>query len=196
VLPLVTFLEVCSERHITRRTYSTPNKADGCPICRKQLQNHIKRRFVRCGAGRGVPLFVEETRVAPVFAAAVGLTAQAKSAASCVGVVLGPEHSIYNSSCRFGGGDRLVLGRRPLFDLLHQPRAMMNVEQYLKREPEGETEVLGGNIPPKPLSTASNTQCDLDLNPGRCSGKPVTNCLSYSTAFFYFYPVRINFCSM
>jgi hypothetical protein len=45
------------------------------------------------------------------------------------------------------------LVRRPLFGLLYQPRIimMMNVEQLVEWELAGETEVLGGNLPPLPL---------------------------------------------
>jgi hypothetical protein len=55
---------------------------------------------------------------------------------------------------------------------------MMSVEQSMEEE---ETEVLRENMSAA-LSTINPTWPDPDSNPGRRSGKPVTNCLSYGTA--------------
>jgi hypothetical protein len=47
----------------------------------------------------------------------------------------------------------------------------------------GETKVLGENLPQRHFCPSQNpTRPDPGLNPGRCGGKPVTNCLSYGTA--------------
>jgi hypothetical protein len=61
---------------------------------------------------------------------------------------------------------------RPPIGLLCQPRVIMMMEKLVEWWLEGEIEVLGENLP----------QCP-DANPGRRGGKPVTNRLSYGTAF-------------
>jgi hypothetical protein len=58
---------------------------------------------------------------------------------------------------------------------------MMNVEQSVKWELAGETEVLGENLPIATLSTTNHIWLDLGSNPRRRNGKPATNRLSYGT---------------
>jgi hypothetical protein len=60
---------------------------------------------------------------------------------------------------------------------------MRSVEQSVEWELAGETEVLGGNRPSATLSTTNPTWPDLGSNPGSRGGKPVTNRLSYGTAW-------------
>jgi hypothetical protein len=57
---------------------------------------------------------------------------------------------------------------------------MMIVEQPVEWELAGENEVLGENLPQCHIvHHKSHMTCS---NPGRCSGKPATNRLSYGTA--------------
>jgi hypothetical protein len=60
----------------------------------------------------------------------------------------------------------------------------MNVEQSVKCELVGETEVLGENLsqPNATLSTTNPAWPDLGSNPDRRGGKPVNNRLSYGMA--------------
>jgi hypothetical protein len=63
---------------------------------------------------------------------------------------------------------------------------MMNVEQSVKRELAGETEVLGDNLPQcQFVHHQSHMSSDLGSNLGRRVGKPATNRLSYGTALNY-----------
>jgi hypothetical protein len=58
----------------------------------------------------------------------------------------------------------------------------MSVEQLLEWVAR-ETEVHGENCISAALSTSKHTWPDLGSNPGHRKGKPVTNHLSYDTAF-------------
>jgi hypothetical protein len=57
----------------------------------------------------------------------------------------------------------------------------MIVEQSVKYELAGETEVLGENLPQCHFVHDRSQWPDLGLNPGCCGGKPATNRLSYGT---------------
>jgi hypothetical protein len=66
--------------------------------------------------------------------------------------------------------------------LLCQPRVIMKmiVEKQMECRLEGETEVLGENLPQRHFCPTQNpTWPDPVLNPGRRGGKPATNRLSY-----------------
>jgi hypothetical protein len=78
---------------------------------------------------------------------------------------------------------------RPLNGLLCQPRVIMMMEKSAEWL-AGETEVLGENLPNAALST-TNPTCYPEANPGRHAGKPVTNRLSYGTAFMSEYLTSI-----
>jgi hypothetical protein len=56
------------------------------------------------------------------------------------------------------------------------------VEQLVEWRLAGETEVLGENLPQRPLSTTNPTWADPGSNPGRRGGKSATNRLSYGAA--------------
>jgi hypothetical protein len=58
----------------------------------------------------------------------------------------------------------------------------MIVEQSVKCELTGETEVLGENLLSATLSTTNPTWSDQGSNPGHRDRKSATNCLSYGTA--------------
>jgi hypothetical protein len=69
--------------------------------------------------------------------------------------------------------------------LLCQPRMIvkMIVEKQMECRLEGETEVLGENLPQRHFCPPQNpTWPDPGLNPGRRGGKPATNRLSYGAA--------------
>jgi hypothetical protein len=70
--------------------------------------------------------------------------------------------------------------------LLCQPRVIVNtiLEKQMECRLTRETEVLGDNLPQRHYCPSQNpTWPDPDLNPGRRSGKPTTNRLSYGAAF-------------
>jgi hypothetical protein len=77
--------------------------------------------------------------------------------------------------------------------LLCQPRVIvkMIVEKQMECRLVGETEVLVENVPQRHFCPSQNpTRRDTGLNPGRRSGKPATNRLSYGAAnhvFFYLF---------
>jgi hypothetical protein len=57
------------------------------------------------------------------------------------------------------------------------------VEKQMECRLAGETEVLGENLPQRHFCPSQNpTWPDTGLNPGRRSGKPATNRLSYGAA--------------
>jgi hypothetical protein len=59
----------------------------------------------------------------------------------------------------------------------------MIVEKQMECRLEGETEVLGENLPQRHFCPSQNpTWPDPGLNPGRRGGKPATNRLSYGAA--------------
>jgi hypothetical protein len=61
----------------------------------------------------------------------------------------------------------------------------MIVEKQMECRLAGETEVLGENLPQHHFCPSQNpTWPDPGLNPGRRSGKPATNRLSYGAAIF------------
>jgi hypothetical protein len=68
--------------------------------------------------------------------------------------------------------------------LLCQPRVIVKiVEKQMECRLAGETEVLGENLPQRHICPSQNpTWPDPGFNPGRRSGIPVTNQLSYSAA--------------
>jgi hypothetical protein len=69
--------------------------------------------------------------------------------------------------------------------LLCQPRVTVNtiMEKQMECRLAGETEVLGENLPQHHFCPSQNpTWPDPGLNPGRRSGKPATNSLSYGAA--------------
>jgi hypothetical protein len=57
------------------------------------------------------------------------------------------------------------------------------IEQSVEWALAGESEVLGENLPQRPLSTTHPTWIDLGWISGRRGGKPATNGLSYGTAY-------------
>jgi hypothetical protein len=59
---------------------------------------------------------------------------------------------------------------------------MINVEQSVEWELEGETEVLGENLPQCHFVHHESRMTWPGLNPGRRGGKPAINRLSYGTA--------------
>jgi hypothetical protein len=69
--------------------------------------------------------------------------------------------------------------------LLCQPRVIvkMILEKQMESRLAGETEVLGENMPQRHFCLSQNpTRPHPGLNPGRHSGKPATNRLSYGAA--------------
>jgi hypothetical protein len=77
---------------------------------------------------------------------------------------------------------------RPLIGLLCPPRVIMMMQKLVEWL-AGETEELGENLPSAALST-TNPICCPYANPGRRSGRPATNRLSYGTAY------RSRYCMM
>jgi hypothetical protein len=70
--------------------------------------------------------------------------------------------------------------------LLCQPRVIVKiiVEKQMECRLAGEIEVLGENLPQHHFCPTQNpTWPDPGLNPGRCGGKPASNCLSYGAAW-------------
>jgi hypothetical protein len=83
------------------------------------------------------------------------------------------------------GGVRLsLLGTSAtLWPIVPASNDMMNVDQSVEWELEGETEVLGENLSQTTLSTTNPTRPNLGSNHGLCGGKPTTNRLIYGTDF-------------
>jgi hypothetical protein len=79
-----------------------------------------------------------------------------------------------------GGG--VHSARRPPIRLLCLPEVIMMMEKLVEWWWAGETEVLGENFPQCRFVHHKPHMTWPGMNPGRRSGKPVTNRLSYGTA--------------
>jgi hypothetical protein len=73
--------------------------------------------------------------------------------------------------------------RRPLNGLLYLPRVIMMMENLVEWRLARETEVFGENLPQRHFVHHKSHLTSSGLNPGRRSGKPATNRLSYVAAF-------------
>jgi hypothetical protein len=82
------------------------------------------------------------------------------------------------------GGEAVQLARRPLTDLLYQPRAIDECGAAGgMRIGRGNRSTRKKTCPSSTLSTTHPTWPDLGSNPSRRCGKPATNRLSYGTAY-------------
>jgi hypothetical protein len=85
-----------------------------------------------------------------------------------------------------GGGSPswVHLARRPLNGLLYLPRVIMMMENLVEWRLARETKVLGENLPQRHFVHHKSHLTRSGSNPGRRSGKPATNRLSYGAAFW------------
>jgi hypothetical protein len=75
--------------------------------------------------------------------------------------------------------------RRPPIDLLYLPRVIMRMENLVEWWLVGQTEVLGENLPQCHFVHHISHMTWPGANPGRRGGKPMTNRLSYATAYLH-----------
>jgi hypothetical protein len=100
-------------------------------------------------------------------------------------IVMESGRQIFTFQSLVGGGGGVKLG--PLGTSATNcpivlPTVIMRMENLVKWRLAGKTEVLGENLPQCHFVHHKSHMTWSGANPGRCSGKPATNLLSYGTA--------------